>query len=97
MSLTSVSGRPGATDRLDQIDTKPDFIILAYGGLSIDDPKLPVSTLPPTFMYGTVEDAGATSLMMKWRAGSWKQVFRLKPTSSGTASMDRVLPLVTRC
>ena len=65
MSLNSVSGKPDATDRLDRFDTKPDFMILAYGGLNIDDPSLALSNLPPTFMYGTVEDAGATSQMMR--------------------------------
>ena len=65
MSLNFVSGKPGATDRLDQLGTKPDFMILAYGGLNIDEPSLSVSNLPPTFMYGTVEDAGATRQMMK--------------------------------
>ena len=65
MSLNTVSGKSGATDMLDHFETKPDFMILAYGGLNIDEPSRAVSNLPPTFMYGTVEDAGATRQMMK--------------------------------
>ena len=42
-------------------------MILAYGALQIPShvDSTAVSSLPPTFMYGTVEDAGATKGMME--------------------------------
>jgi acetyl esterase/lipase len=67
MALNTVPVKSGTTDRLDRFDTKPNFMILAYGGLQIpaDADSAALSSLPPTFMYGTVEDAGATTVMME--------------------------------
>jgi acetyl esterase/lipase len=67
MALNGISGKPNATDRIDQIGSKPDFMILAYGALQISSQidSTTLSNLPPTFMYGTVEDAGATRGMME--------------------------------
>lgn len=98
MSLNTVSGKAGATDRLDQHSTRPDFIILAYGGLNIDEPSLAVSNLPPTFMYGTVEDAGATQQMLKMASRLFEagvpietHFFRNGQHGSGFALGDPVL------
>ena len=67
MTLNAVPAKLDATDRLDQFDTRPDFMILAYGALQIPSHVVStvVSNLPPTFMYGTVEDVGATRGMME--------------------------------
>lgn len=67
MTLNAVQGKPNSTDRLDQFYSRPDFMILAYGALQIPShvDSTAVSSLPPTFMYGTVEDAGATKGMME--------------------------------
>jgi acetyl esterase/lipase len=67
MALNGIPGKQNATDRLDQINSRPDFMILAYGALQFPShvDSTAISNLPPTFMYGTVEDAGATRGMME--------------------------------
>lgn len=67
MALNAVPGSPDATDRLDRYHGRPDLMILAYGGLQIPAhlDSTAISKLPPTFLYGTVEDAGATKIMME--------------------------------
>lgn len=67
MSLNASQAQPNATDPLDRFSTKPDFMILAYGAMQIpanvDSMKL--VSMPPTFMYGTAEDTGATKGMVE--------------------------------
>src|SRR5688572_32034025 len=64
MVLNAVAKTAVATSRLDALDhqpSKPDFMILAYGAMRIP-PNMDSATLshvPPTFMYGTAEDAGS--------------------------------------
>jgi len=61
LAFNPVAGQTGATDVLDQFNTQPDFLILCYGSapmpISMDE-KIK-ATLPPVFMFGTVEDAGS--------------------------------------
>jgi len=66
MILNSVSGRPYATDPLDRFSTRPDLMVLAYGSIQIPPTvdSVTLATLPPTFMFGTAEDAGSTRGML---------------------------------
>jgi acetyl esterase/lipase len=66
MSLNTVAGKSNAVDPLDRISSKPDFIILGYGAMRIPDTdSIAIANLPPTFMYGTVEDRGSQSGMLE--------------------------------
>ena len=66
MALNVLPGQAGATDPLDREATKPDFIILAYGAmrLSANVDSVMLASFPPTFMYGTAEDAVSTKGML---------------------------------
>src|SRR5688572_23724877 len=70
MVLNAVAKTAVATSRLDALDhqpSKPDFMILAYGAMRIP-PNMDSATLshvPPTFMYGTAEDAGSLKGMIE--------------------------------
>lgn len=65
MSFNPLTGKIDAIDPLDHFPTKPDFMILAYGSMqkppSLD--AITLASLPPTFMYGTAEDAGSMNGM----------------------------------
>lgn len=104
MALNVVPGNPGTTDQLDRFGTRPDFMILAYGGLQIpaDADSTALSSLPPTFMYGTVEDAGATTVMMEMASRLFESgvpvethFFRNGQHGSGFAIGDPVLGIWT--
>ena len=58
MSVNAGAAKTNATDPLERFSSKPDFIILAYGAMRIPDnvDSTRIANLPPTFMYGTVED-----------------------------------------
>jgi predicted esterase len=66
MTLNSVSAQPNSADQLERFSTKPDFMILAYGAMQIPagTDSATIAGLPPTFMYGTAEDAGSTRGMI---------------------------------
>jgi acetyl esterase/lipase len=74
MALNPTPANRDAIDPLDRMPTRPDFMILAYGSLqlptSVD--SLTLANLPPTFMYGTAEDAGILKGMIEFYA----RVFR---------------------
>jgi acetyl esterase/lipase len=67
MTLNAVTGGANAPDPLDHFSSKPDFMILAYGSMHIpaDADTAAVKSLPPTFMYGTVEDRGSQNGMIE--------------------------------
>ena len=67
MTLNAVAGRSDATDPLDRVSSKPDFMILGYGSMRIpaNADLEAVAGLPPTFMYGTAEDVGSNSGMVE--------------------------------
>jgi hypothetical protein len=76
MSLNPDIRQTNATDPLDRFSSKPDFMILAYGSMRIPNnaDSIAVATLPPTFMYGTVEDRSSQGGMIEmysrlYRAG----------------------------
>ena len=54
-------GDANATDPLDKQSALPDFDILAYGAMPFPAALSPerLKQVPPTFMFGTVEDAGS--------------------------------------
>ena len=52
-----LAGQPDATDLLERVSSRPDFLILSYGSSPL--PAIAAeSKLPPTFMFCTAEDAG---------------------------------------
>lgn len=63
LTLTSKSAQTNATDPLERLSGKPDFLILAYGSTRIPE-GTDLSIMPPTFMYGTVEDKGSQTGML---------------------------------
>ncbi len=63
MTLNTKPEQANASDPLDRVSSKPDFLILAYGSTRIAD-GTDVSGMPPTFMYGTVEDKGSQTGML---------------------------------
>ncbi len=67
MTLNSLPGQKGASDPLDQIPSRPNFMILGYGAMHIPDSvdSASIAGLPPTFMYGTVEDRGSQGSMLQ--------------------------------
>jgi len=54
------------TDALSALSTKPNFLILAYGSTRIPEnvDQAALAAMPPTFMYGTVEDKGSQTGML---------------------------------
>ena len=54
-------GDANATDPLEKQSALPDFDILAYGAMAFPAALSPerLKQVPPTFMFGTVEDAGS--------------------------------------
>ncbi len=77
MTLNPLSSKLTANDPLDRFGSKPDFLILGYGAMRIpaDTDSAKIAALPPTFMYGTVEDKGSQTGMLEmysrlYRAGA---------------------------
>lgn len=66
MTLNAVAGQPDATDPLDRFSSKPNLMVLAYGAMQIPaaTDSATLANVPPTFMYGTVEDRGSTRGMI---------------------------------
>lgn len=66
MTLNSHAGQYDATDLLDRFSTRPDLMVLAYGSTQIPatTDSAALAGLPPTFMYGTGEDARSTRGMV---------------------------------
>jgi predicted esterase len=63
MTLNAAPVSANTTD----FSSRPDFMILAYGSMRIPnevDSKV-IAALPPTFMYGTAEDAGSNGGMVE--------------------------------
>jgi acetyl esterase/lipase len=56
-AFQTLAGQPEATDLLERVTSRPDFLILSYGSSPL--PAMTAeSKLPPTFMFCTAEDAG---------------------------------------
>jgi acetyl esterase/lipase len=74
MSLHAIPGKADATDPLDRVHSKPDFMILAYGAMQIppDVDSATIAKLPPTFLYGTEEDAVSLRGMVDFHAKIFK-------------------------
>ncbi|MDH4092910.1 MAG: alpha/beta hydrolase [Cyclobacteriaceae bacterium] len=100
MSLNTLVTKPDAADPLDGMSSKPDFIILGYGAMRIPPSadSAAIANLPPTFMYGTVEDRGSQGGMLEmytrlFRAGASVEAhfFRNGIHGTGFALGDPVL------
>jgi acetyl esterase/lipase len=67
MTLNPTPLQTAATDPVDRLGSKPDFLILAYGSTRIaaNADSAAVATFPPTFMYGTAEDRSSNSGMQE--------------------------------
>ncbi|MGH9803411.1 MAG: alpha/beta hydrolase, partial [Blastocatellia bacterium] len=56
-SFNPLAANPEASDALERVSSRPDFLILSYGSMQL--PATAVgANVPPTFMYCTAEDAG---------------------------------------
>ena len=66
MTLNTITTLPDSKDQLDHFSSKPDFMILAYGAMRIQDiaDSIIKKSFPPTFMYGTVEDRSSQGSMI---------------------------------
>ena len=66
MTLNTLAGKPDAVDALERMSSRPDFMVLAYGSTRIPDSvkTASIAALPPTFMYGTVEDRSSQGGML---------------------------------
>ena len=61
LMFNPVAGQSDSKDPLDHYNTQPNFLIMCYGSTPMPvpmDAKVKAS-LPPVFMFGTVEDAGS--------------------------------------
>jgi acetyl esterase/lipase len=67
MTLNFAAGIANGTDPLDRVSSRPDFMILAYGAMRMPDSlnAKSIAGLPPTFMFGTAEDAGSNIGMVE--------------------------------
>jgi predicted esterase len=77
MTLNNTPAQPNATDPLSRLSSKPNFLILCYGSVRIpaNADSAAVAAMPPTFLFGTVEDRGSQSGMLDmytrlYRAGA---------------------------
>lgn len=76
MTLNATTGQTNTADPLDHFNSKPNFLILAYGSMRIPNnaDSITVASFPPTFMYGTAEDKSSNGGMQEmysrlYRAG----------------------------
>jgi acetyl esterase/lipase len=60
MTLSAAPGRSNSS--------RPDLLVLAYGAMQIppETDSATIAHLPPTFLYGTAEDAGSTAGMISF-------------------------------
>lgn len=56
-TFNPLAGEAVASDPLDRVSSRPDFLILSYGSMQMPAAAANAK-LPPTFMYCTAEDAG---------------------------------------
>lgn len=100
MTLNPAAVQANATDPLNRLSSKPNFLILAYGSTRIpaNADSAAVAGMPPTFMYGTVEDRGSQGGMLDmytrlYRAGAPVEAhfFRNGIHGTGFALGDPVL------
>lgn len=77
MTLNAGTVPANVSDPLDRLSSRPDFLILGYGVMRIPNTvdSARVAALPPTFMYGTVEDRSSQGGMLEtygrlYRAGA---------------------------
>ena len=66
MTLNPVPVQVNVADPLTSLSSKPDFLILAYGSTRIPEnaTTAALASMPPTFMYGTVEDRSSQGGML---------------------------------
>lgn len=100
MAISPIAIQANAADPLTSLSSRPDFLILAYGSTRIADnvTNTTLAALPPTFMYGTVEDRSSQTGMLDmytrlYRAGAPVEAhfFRNGIHGTGFAVGDPVL------
>lgn len=66
MTISPITIQANAADPMTGLSSKPNFLILAYGSTRIPEsvPNTTLAVVPPTFMYGTVEDRGSQGGML---------------------------------
>lgn len=97
MTMNPIAAASGSADPLNNIAAQPNFLILAYGSSGVPE-GLKGADMPPTFMYGTVEDKGSQNGMLNmytqlYRAGAAVEAhfFRNGIHGTGFAVGDPVL------
>ncbi len=65
LGFNAILDKPNALDPIEKQSALPDFDILAYGSMSFPSDIRPerIQKIPPTFMFGTVEDIGSLTGM----------------------------------
>lgn len=58
LSFNPLLANPEASDPLEHVSSRPDFLILSYGAMQMPA-NIAGANVPPTFMYCTAEDVGA--------------------------------------
>lgn len=100
MALNPTLAKANATDVLDRLSPRPDFLVLGYGATQIPatTDSMTLRNMPPTFMYGTQEDAGITRNMIDFYARLFKagapvesHIFQNGVHGSGFALGDPIL------
>ncbi len=100
MTLNPGPVQANETDPLNRLSSKPNFLILGYGSVRIpaNADSVALAAMPPTFMYGTVEDRGSQGGMLEmytrlYRAGAPVEAhfFRNGIHGTGFALGDPVL------
>lgn len=97
ISFNELSGNPEASDLLDRVSSRPDFLILSYGSMQMPAGTI-ASQVPPTFMYCTEEDAGQArgmvdlySSLLKAKVPAEAHFFVNGPHGVGFALGDNIL------
>ncbi|HEX4950478.1 MAG TPA: alpha/beta hydrolase [Blastocatellia bacterium] len=63
LSFNPLLANPEASDPLERVSSRPDFLILSYGSMQMPA-NIAAANVPPTFMYCTQEDAGQARGML---------------------------------
>lgn len=71
LSFNPLLANPEASDPLERVSSRPDFLILSYGAMQMPA-NIAAANVPPTFMYCTAEDTGAMRGMSELHASLLK-------------------------
>jgi alpha/beta hydrolase fold len=97
LSFNPLLANPEASDALERVSSRPDFLILSYGAMQMPA-NIAAANVPPTFMYCTAEDVGAVrgmtelySAMLKAKVPAEAHFFASGVHGVGFALGDAIL------